>query len=256
MGACRNALKEELRRLQRRSTAQKGNQRRWIERSVLCPKGSDCGYEVATEQWSADENEDFEVVDLCHQAEDEFREDSGALPNFAEDCPEAQALSPGLCAGLAAVYDALVRLMEEPAQKLSRFHSAREPPVGIEAYMARMQKYFHCSDACHITALVYIDRIVKLQGEVPVTKLTIHRLLATATIISAKFLDDSFYTNSHYAKVCGMSLRELNCLEAHLLGLLNFRLAVTPEEYAIYFTQVRRAVQGAAEDKSTWQLPH
>jgi hypothetical protein len=255
MGACRNALKEELRRLQRRSTAQKGNHRRWIQRAVLCEKSSDFDYEVATTQWPADE-EDCEDVDSCLVTEDESRDDSNALPSFAEDCPEAQALSPGLCTGLAAVYDALVSLMEEPAKKLSRFHSAREPPVGIEAYMARMQKYFNCSDACHITALVYIDRIVKLQGEVPVTKLTIHRLLATATIISAKFLDDSFYTNAHYAKVCGMTLKELNCLEANLLGLLNFRLTVTPEEYAVYFTQVWRAVQGAAEHKLTWALPH
>lgn len=254
MGACRNALKEELRRLQRRSTAQRGNQRRWTQRAVLCSKSSDCEYEVATDQWHVDEK-DFEDVDLCHVREDEFRDDSCALPNFAEDCPETQALSTGLCTGLAAVYDALTSLMEEPAKPLTRFHSAREPPVGMEAYVARMHKYFLCSDACHITAMVYIDRIVKLQGEVPVTKLTIHRLLATATIISAKFLDDTFYTNAHYAKVCGLSLRELNCLEAHLLGLLNFRLTVTPEEYAIYFTQVRRAVQGVAEDKSTWPLP-
>mmetsp|Transcript_102246 Transcript_102246/g.181551 ORF Transcript_102246/g.181551 Transcript_102246/m.181551 type:complete len:100 (-) Transcript_102246:132-431(-) len=90
-------------------------------------------------------------------------------------------------------------------------------------------------------ALIYIDRIVRL-GEVTVNSLTIHRLLAAATVVSAKFLDDLFYSNEHYAKVCGLRLKELNSLERSFVSLLRWKLAVAPAGYNVYRSQVQRAV--------------
>eukprot|EP00440_Ansanella_granifera_P052024 gb/GFBE01056402.1/.p1 GENE.gb/GFBE01056402.1/~~gb/GFBE01056402.1/.p1 ORF type:complete len:138 (+),score=35.28 gb/GFBE01056402.1/:1-414(+) len=126
-------------------------------------------------------------------------------------------------------------------QRLTRFHSKVEPTVGVEPYMERIWQYFNCSDSCHVLALVYIDRLVKLNPEFVVSSLTIHRLLAVATLISAKFLDDVYFSNAYYAKVCGLSVQELNRLEAGFMQMIRWKLSVPGAEYAAYLAQVLRA---------------
>lgn len=64
------------------------------------------------------------------------------------------------------------------------------------------------------------------------------RLLLTATVLAAKFLDDVYYTNRHYAKVGGVSLAELNDLERHMLMLLAYRLRVSTADMQWHLKQV------------------
>lgn len=65
------------------------------------------------------------------------------------------------------------------------------------------------------------------------------RLVLTATVLAAKFLDDEYYTNRHYAKVGGVSLAELNSLEMHMLTLLAYRLRVSTTDLQWHLRQVR-----------------
>jgi len=50
----------------------------------------------------------------------------------------------------------------------------------------------------------------------------------TAIMLAAKFFDDHFYNNEYYAKVGGMSNKEINALEIEFLNLINFHLHVNP----------------------------
>jgi len=50
-------------------------------------------------------------------------------------------------------------------------------------------------------------------------------------LLSAKFLDDHFYSNAHFAKIGGVSLAELNALERDLLRRLDFRLHIYPAQF-------------------------
>lgn len=54
------------------------------------------------------------------------------------------------------------------------------------------------------------------------------RLLMTAVMLAAKFFDDHFYNNEYYARVGGMSNKEINVLEIEFLNLINFTLHVSP----------------------------
>jgi hypothetical protein len=59
------------------------------------------------------------------------------------------------------------------------------------------------------------------------------RMLAVAVVIAIKFIEDSVYTNAHYAKVTGISLVELNQMEIQMCSLLDFSLhlpAAGPQE--------------------------
>lgn len=47
-------------------------------------------------------------------------------------------------------------------------------------------------------------------------------------MIAAKFFDDRYYSNEHYARVGGISSLEMNQLEREYLQLINFNLYISP----------------------------
>ncbi|CAE8625639.1 unnamed protein product, partial [Polarella glacialis] len=51
---------------------------------------------------------------------------------------------------------------------------------------------------------------------------------------AAKFQDDVFFTNAHYAKIGGLRVDELNALERRFCQLLDWRLFVKPGEFELY----------------------
>lgn len=132
--------------------------------------------------------------------------------------------------------------MPGKSDKVSHFHSTRVPSISICEYLKRIRKYFVCSDECFVTALVYIDRISKLKSSLPVCDLTVHRLLFIAVTVAAKFQDDVYYSNKYYAKVGGISLREVNALEALFLKMLDWNVCVSGAEYQLYLKLVNQAV--------------
>lgn len=131
-------------------------------------------------------------------------------------------------------------------QRATGFHAVCPPPLSISAYLERIDHYYHCSDQCLVLGLVYIDRIVNLQPEFVVSPLNVHRLVAVGTMVAAKFWDDVFYSNEHYARVAGVKLAEMNALEALFLKLLGWRLVVDPNDYRTYRGQILMAVRRGA----------
>lgn len=142
---------------------------------------------------------------------------------------------------LAAVYASLIQINQGVHEvRLTRFHSKVVPSIPVQQYLHRIATYFQCSESSHILALVYIDRVVKSYPGF-VSNLTIHRLLAVASVVATKFQDDGFFSNAHYAKVCGMSLKELNTLEAYFATtLLQWKLNVSVQEFEEYSAMVRQ----------------
>jgi len=141
---------------------------------------------------------------------------------------------------LANVLTRLASLGCRP-QRSTCFHAVCPPQISIHDYLDRIAKYFHCSDACLILGLVYIDRIVKLHPEFVVSTLNIHRLLVTSMMLAAKFHDDIFYSNKYYAQVGGVRLKEFNMLEANFLKMIRWCLHVLPEEYDQYLERILSA---------------
>lgn len=60
-----------------------------------------------------------------------------------------------------------------------------------------------------------------------ISSLTVHRFLIASVCVSTKALCDAFCTNSHYAKIGGIKLAELNVLEREFLSSLEWRLIVS-----------------------------
>jgi Cyclin len=121
---------------------------------------------------------------------------------------------------------------------LTRFHSRAPPNITLPDYLRRIVKYTSVEKACLLTLLIYIDRVCERQPHFTISSLTVHRFLITAITVSAKALCDSYCTNSHYAKVGGISLRELNSLELEFLRLIDWRLATTGPVLQQYYVNL------------------
>lgn len=110
---------------------------------------------------------------------------------------------------------------------LTRFHSRTPPNISLTDYLRRIVKYTSVEKSCLLILLIYIDRVCELHPHFTVSSLTVHRFLITAVTVSSKALCDSYCTNSHYAKVGGISTQEINALELEFLSLIDWHLAST-----------------------------
>ncbi|KAI7952446.1 hypothetical protein MJO29_008077 [Puccinia striiformis f. sp. tritici] len=118
---------------------------------------------------------------------------------------------------------------------LTRFHSRSPPSISISDYLRRIYKYTNPEPICLILILNYIDRICKNLVNFTICSLTVHRFCITSVTIGSKFTCDSFYSNSRYAKVGGISLTEINLLEREFLLAIDYRLSTTNEELDKYY---------------------
>lgn len=96
--------------------------------------------------------------------------------------------------------------------------------------------------SCFVVAYAYIDRLIQQQPHLRITSLNVHRILITSVLVAAKFLDDMYYDNAYYAKIGGITTREMNTLEWEFLFLLDFRLQVTVSVFESYCSHLEREV--------------
>lgn len=132
-------------------------------------------------------------------------------------------------------------LEDNRIQRATPFHSVRAPPMHIRDYLERIRKYFACSDECFVIALVFIERIGKVDPATTMCALNAHRLLLIAVMLAAKIQDDVYYSNAYYAKVGGLAVKEVNRLEVTFLKMLDFKAYVDPQEYQLYHGLVCKA---------------
>jgi len=83
-------------------------------------------------------------------------------------------------------------------------------------------------------ALIYMDRISKIDKEIKLNCYTVHKLFFTSCVISAKFIEEPYFNNSYYAKVGGISLSEMNLLESEFLTRINYKLYIEERLFMIY----------------------
>ena len=107
------------------------------------------------------------------------------------------------------------------------------PPITIYDYLNRIQRYLNIEASTFILSLIYIDRICKEKGII-LHKKNIHKILFSSIFISIKYNEDKFYENSFYAKIAGISVKELIKLENVFLKLIDFNLFVSDDIYQKY----------------------
>lgn len=121
----------------------------------------------------------------------------------------------------------------------SRLFSA-PPTISIADYLHRIAVYTTLEPSTLLSMVYYIDLLSNHYPAFTISSLTVHRFLITAATVSSKGLCDSFCTNTFYAKVGGISLRELNVLELEFLSRVDWRIVPQPEVLGEYYASLVR----------------
>ncbi|KAJ3340975.1 hypothetical protein HDU83_006822 [Entophlyctis luteolus] len=127
---------------------------------------------------------------------------------------------------------------------LTRFHSRAPPGISILDYLRRIVKYASVERVCLLILLVYIDRVCERNRSFTISSLTVHRFIITGVAVACKALCDSFLQNSMYAKVGGISTKELNVLEIEFLTLIGWDLTASSERLQDYYRNLVRQHPG------------
>lgn len=108
---------------------------------------------------------------------------------------------------------------------LTRYHLRTPPAISTHTYLTRLTKFNNFTPATLLTTIYYIDLLLHhYQPFFTLNLWTVHRFLLVSTMLSQKLMEDFFFTNDHYAKVGGVAVTELNCLELDFLHRVDWRL--------------------------------
>ncbi|KAF3941732.1 Cyclin-U4-1 [Dactylella cylindrospora] len=128
---------------------------------------------------------------------------------------------------------------------LTRFHSRAPPTITISDYLHRIALHTTLEPSTLLSMVYYIDLLSNHYAAFTISSLTVHRFLITAATVASKGLCDSFCTNTFYARVGGISLRELNVLELEFLSRVGWRIVPKAEVLREYYASlVRRMGDG------------
>lgn len=164
---------------------------------------------------------------------------------------------------ISSVLEELVRAGEQERalgktrhnRQVSKFNGLHPTPITIAYYLQRIAQFSGCSDQCFVLMLIYIDRLVTKKN-IALDAYNVHRLIISAILLSAKFFDDHFFFNPHFALVGGLKEREMNTLELEFLFLIEFNLYVTAEDYQTYYNTLARMAHTRFMNKTLPPIPN
>ena len=137
---------------------------------------------------------------------------------------------------------------EEALFLLQPFIMKKIPPISIVDFLERLSKYSKVSHEVFILTLIYIDRICNFY-KFNLNYNNIHKLILASFITSIKFLEDDFYSMDIYAKIGGVSIKELIHLEYAFLKLIKFNLFVDENLFDLYKNNLYNVEDDYDEEK-------
>lgn len=154
-------------------------------------------------------------------------EDAGSVPERAKTpigSPESKPTEPLHIVG--ADPEPLDIQLDAVARK---FYSKKPPAIPLEEYLLRLHKWCPLSTGVYLATGLYIYRLAVIQRSVPLAFRNAHRLLLAALRVAGKAIDDRSYPHKRFARVGGVTERELARLEIAFCFVMDFELRVTRE---------------------------
>nr|GEU63234.1 cyclin-like protein [Tanacetum cinerariifolium] len=128
------------------------------------------------------------------------------------------------------------------SSKIRIFDCYETPDMTIQSYLERIFKYTKAGPSVYVVAYVYIDRFCRSQPEFRITGRNVHRLLITTIMVASKYVEDMNYRNSYFARVGGITTKEMNSLELDFLFFMNFKMHVNVSVFESYCCHLEREV--------------
>ena len=125
------------------------------------------------------------------------------------------------------------------------FSSISEPSISIITYLKRLSRGAVCSATVFVFAAIYLDRALRTK-KLPITKLSVHRVVLSAVSAAAKFVDDNVVQDAIFAQTGGVTPYEFGRLERIFIAeVLEWRLFVSVEEMNQVAEQMRLPAAGS-----------
>ncbi|KAK2788220.1 hypothetical protein FQN52_006759 [Onygenales sp. PD_12] len=129
-----------------------------------------------------------------------------------------------------------------PTTLMKCFYSKKPSLISLETYLLRLHRYCPMSTAVYLATSYYITRIAVREKIIYVTPRNMHRLVLGGLRVAMKMLEDLCYRHSRFARVGGVTERELTKLEINFSFLMDFELRVDEE---MLFSEVESFQKGA-----------
>ena len=118
-------------------------------------------------------------------------------------------------------------------QKNIIFNLKQIPKISVGDFIYRITYYSKIEDSTLISGLILLDRYCKKQ-KIILTIFNVHRLISISIIVAIKLLEDKYFTNKYYSKICGIDFSLFNQLEYEFICGLNFNLYIEKNFYYKY----------------------
>ena len=118
-------------------------------------------------------------------------------------------------------------------QKNLIFNLKQIPKICVGDFIYRITYYSKIEDSTLISGLILLDRYCKKQ-KIILTIFNVHRLISISIIVAIKLLEDKYFTNKYYSKICGIDLSLFNQLEYEFICGLDFNLCIEKNFYYKY----------------------
>ncbi|XP_031129107.1 cyclin-U2-1-like [Ipomoea triloba] len=116
------------------------------------------------------------------------------------------------------------------------------PDMSIQSYLERIFRYTRAGPSVYVVSYVYIDRFSHLYPDFRITAKNVHRLLITTIMLASKYVEDMSYRNAYFARVGGLTTKEMNRLEIEFLFLMGFKMHVNLSVFHSYCRHLEREV--------------
>lgn len=137
--------------------------------------------------------------------------------------PHFSSCSPQLLVNMiSCLFDKKCRsqvALVSPPQNLRVFYCEKAPDISFLDYLNRILKYIDPPQSLLLASLLIMLRFESSQPLFLICSLTVHRTFLSSLVISYYCYSDVFYENPFYAKVGGISSKELISLLVSLLSL-------------------------------------
>lgn len=140
---------------------------------------------------------------------------------------------------------------------IRKFYSKQPPPISLLDYLLRVHQFCPMSTGVYLASSLFIYRLAVIEKAIPVTSRNAHRLVLAALRVTMKKMEDHRWNHSRFAKVGGISEKELGKLEMSFCFLTNFDLKANKEMLVAHVKimndhkALRRAMKGPSTPVSS-----
>lgn len=132
--------------------------------------------------------------------------------------------------GICRVLETIVCVPAPEPVVPDAFTSTMSPRISIRDYVVRIHETLKHPE-CLVLAIAYLDSFLRHRPAMRLNTHNIHRLFASAVLLSHKFLDDDCFSNDDLRLVFGVSLNDLNAMEAEMFALLADHMFVSDMDF-------------------------